>query len=317
MMKTIHRNKCVMRNHAGARAVFLTLALGCGSMHAEEPSAAREPSAPPAGRFVDAHVHFQDCHAGDMEKAAAWMAANHVQRILNYPLRQSRPNNDTERAQQTENYQHFKGRMARACVIFADEVSGVDGAVAILKREQQAGAVCFGEHYGEVLKPQPGDKPSFIDDLRSMVLFAACEKAGLPVMFHMDRGRNLDEKGFPHLEHILKTYPKCVFIAHSDWWRSITDGSCGRLLETYPNLYADISCTVARSPIGRDKTMAREFFIRHADKLLFGTDSGWWSLGNNKKPAGEFALIDELKLPNEVEEKICRGNAGRLFWGGK
>jgi predicted TIM-barrel fold metal-dependent hydrolase len=69
--------------------------------------------------------------------------------------------------------------------------------------------------------------------------------------------------------------------------------------------------------IGRDKAFARAFFIRNADKLLFGTDSGWWSLGKDKKPMPEFALIDELKLPKEVEDKICRGNAQRLFWSGK
>ena len=40
----------------------------------------------------------------------------------------------------------------------------------------------------------------------------------------------------------------------------------------------------------------------------------WWSLGKDKKPALEFTLIDELKLPPEVEAKICRGNAERLFW---
>ena len=33
-------------------------------------------------------------------------------------------------------------------------------------------------------------------------------------------------------------------------------------------------------------------------KLLFGTDSGWWSFG--KKPAPEFSLIDSLDLPAEV-----------------
>ena len=54
---------------------------------------------------------------------------------------------------------------------------------------------------------------------------------------------------------------------------------------------------------------------RNADKLLFGTDSGWWSIG--KKPAPEFALIDELKLPKEVEDKICQGNAAKLFWQDK
>ena len=266
-------------------------------------------------RFIDAHVHFHDTKAGDLEKVDEWMKANNVQRIINHPLRQSRAKDDKERARQVDNYKAYTGRMARFCIIFPDEVSSVDEAVAILEREKKAGAVGFGEHYGEVSNPQKGDKSLFFDDPKNMVLFAACEKAGLPLMFHMDRGRNLDEKGFPRLQNALKAFPKLVFIAHSDWWRSITDGTCGQLLETYPNLYADISCTVGRSPIGRDRAMAREFFIKHADKLLFGTDSGWWSLGKDKKQAGEFALIDELKLPHEAEEKICRKNAEKLFWG--
>ncbi len=267
-----------------------------------------------SGRFVDAHVHFQDRNPGDLKKVAQWMEANNVQRVINHPLRQSRANNDKERAQQAENYNAFKDRIARFCIIFNDEVSSVDEAVAILSREKQAGAVGFGEHYGEISNPQPGNVSLYIDDPKNMVLFAACAKVGLPVMFHMDRGRNLDEKGLPRLENVLKTYPNLIFIAHSDWWKSLDDGTCDRLLEKYPNLYADISCTVGRSIIGRDKKFAREFFIRNADKLLFGTDSGWWSLKPEQKPAPEFALINELTLPKEVEDKICQGNAERLFW---
>ena len=290
---------------------------------AESPARSQGKTNAGAGKFVDAHVHFHDTKVGDLDKVAVWMQSNNVQRIINHPLMQSRARDDKERAQQTENYKAYKGSMARFCIVYYDEVNSVDEAVTILNREKQAGAVGFGEHYGSAANPKPAEvvngkpvyKSLFIDDPKSMVLFTACEKVGLPVMFHMDRGCNLDEKGFPHLENVLKTYPKCTFIAHSDWWRSVTDGSCGRLLETYPNLYADISCSVGRSPIGKDKKMAREFFIKHADKLLFGSDNGWWSFKPGAKPALEYAFIDELKLPKEVEDKICRKNAERLFWG--
>jgi predicted TIM-barrel fold metal-dependent hydrolase len=270
-----------------------------------------------AGRFIDAHVHFQDSKAGDLEKVDAWMQSNNVQRIINHPLRQSRANDDKARAQQAENYKAFAGRMARFCIIFPDEVNSVEEAVVILEREKKSGAVGFGEHYGEVSKPQPGGAKLKFDDPKNLVLFAACAKAGLPVMFHMDQHRNLDEKGFPRLENVLKTYPNLILIAHSDWWKGLGDGSCERLLQKHPNLYADISCTVGRSVIGRDKKFAHEFFIRHADKLLFGTDSGWWSFKAGGKPAPEFALIDELKLPKDVEDKICQSNAERLFWSDK
>jgi predicted TIM-barrel fold metal-dependent hydrolase len=258
------------------------------------------------GRFIDAHVHFTCCKAGELDKAAECMKSNNVQRILNYPLAQSRPKNDGERKQMLENYAKYKGRIARACVIFPEEVNSVEEAVKILTREKQDGAIGFGEHYGVELK---------FDDPKNLRLYEACAKVGLPVMFHKDQNKNLDEKGLPRLENVLKTYPNCTLIAHSDWWKHLADGTCDRLLKTYPNLYADISCTVGRSIIGRDKKFAREFFIRNADKLLFGTDSGWWSFG--KKPAPEFALIDDLNLPAEVVDKICRGNAERLFWGGK
>ena len=315
MVTKMKLNLITRRAFALACVAHAALALSSfAAAQAAEPESPREKPGNLAGRFVDAHVHFHDTKVGDLEKVDSWMKSNNVQRVINHPLRQSRANNDKERAQQTENYKAFKGRIARFCIIYNEEVSGVDEAVAILNREKQAGAVGFGEHYGERFNPKPGDKSLYFDDPTNMVLFAACAKVGLPVMFHMDRGRNLDEKGFPRLENILKTYPNLILIAHSDWWKGLGDGSCERLLQKYPNLYADISCTVGRSAIGGDKKFAREFFIRNADKLLFGTDSGWWSFKPGSKPAPEFALIDELKLPSEVEAKICRSNAERLFW---
>lgn len=252
--------------------------------------------------FYDAHVHFQVRTPQDFERIAEWMKSMNVGRVINHPLRQSLPRNDQEREQMIANYAKYKGIIDRFCIIYPEDVETVEQAVAILTREKKDGAVGFGEHYGENL---------MFDDPKLMRLYAACEKVGLPVMFHMDRNKNMDQKGLPRLENVLKACPKCILIAHSDWWRSISDGTCGRLLEAYPNLYADISCTVGRSPIGKDKPMAREFFIKHADKLLFGTDSGWWSF--NKPPAPEFSLIEELKLPKDVEDKICRLNMEKLF----
>jgi len=268
-------------------------------MRSDNPGAGR-------GMLIDTHVHFQDCQKGALDKVVEWMKTNHVERCINHPLAQSRPKNDEQRKQMLDNYAKHKGRIDRFCIIYPEEVNSAEETVKRLAREKQDGAIGFGEHYGVELK---------FDDPKNMRLYAACAKVGLPVLFHMDRNKNLDEKGLPRLERVLKAYPDCILIAHSDWWRQLADGTCDRLLEAYPNLYADISCTVDRSIIGRNKEFARAFFIRHADKLLFGTDSGWWSLG--KKPVPEFSLIDELKLPKEVENKICRGNAERLFWGGK
>ena len=211
------------------------------------------------GRFIDTHVHFHDCKAGDLDKVAEWMKSNNVQRVINHPLAQSRPRNEAERKQMLANYANCKGRIDRFCIVFPEEVNSVEEAVQLLAREKQDGAIGFGEHYGVNLN---------FDDPKNLRLYAACSKVGLPVMFHMDRNKNLDEKGLPRLENVLKQYPDCILIAHSDWWKSLGDGTCDRLLKTYPNLYADISCTVTRSVIGRDKEFARAFFIRNGKWLL-------------------------------------------------
>lgn len=268
---------------------------------AEEPTPLRADLS--QGRFVDAHVHFQVCKAGDLDKVAEWMKSNNVQRVINYPLAQSRPKNDAERKQMLENYAKYKGSIYRACVLFPEDVNSVEEAILLLTQEKQDGAICFGEHYGVNMK---------FDDPKIMRLYEACAKVGLPVMFHMDKDKNLDEPGMTRLQNVLKTFPKLILIAHSDWWKSLGSGTCEKLLKTYPNLYADISCTVTRGAF-RDRDRAREFIIRNADKLLFGTDSGWWSFRMPKMP--EFALIDELMLPQEVEDKLCRKNAESVFWG--
>lgn len=90
-----------MRKETLYLSVLLLALTLCGvvSFKAEETVISPEnPHALP-GRFIDAHVHFQDSKAGDMEKIAGWMQANNVQRITNHPLRQNRPKDDKGRAQ--------------------------------------------------------------------------------------------------------------------------------------------------------------------------------------------------------------------------
>ncbi len=261
-------------------------------------------AAPPEEfRYIDTHVHFHDRKDGDLDKVIEWMDQMKIDRVINHPLAQSRVKTDDERSAMLRNYAKAKGRIDRFCIIFPEEVQTVDEAVAILRKEKESGAIGFGEHYGVNLN---------FDDPSCMRLFEACEKVGMPVMFHMDRNKNLDEPGFPRLKRVLEAYPKLILIAHSDWWRQSQQGACGELLAKYPNLYADISCTVKRSAIGKDKEFARKFFTTHADKLLFGSDSGWWSFG--KEPMPEFQFILDLDLPAEVLQKICGGNARKLFW---
>lgn len=285
---------------AVAMLAWILAATGAAASDGPPPA----PSDPKPARFFDCHVHFHDTNPGDLATVDKWMKARGVERCIVHPLAQSRPKSQAERKRMLENYRKYAGRIERFCMLFPEQPLSEEEAVKLLSQEKADGAIGFGEHYGAGLK---------FDDPLNMRLYAACERVGLPVLFHMDRTRNLDEKGLPRLENVLKSHPRCVLIAHSDWWKHLDDGTCDRLLKKYPNLYADISCTVGRSKIGRDAKFAREFMIRNADKLIFGSDSGWWSLKPGARPAPEFALIDRLNLPKEVEAKILRDNAAKLF----
>lgn len=168
------------------------------------------------------------------------------------------------------------------------------------------GSDALVEHYGD---------NRMFDDPANMRLFAACEQVGLPVHFHIDANKNMDERGLPRLERVLKQFPTCNFIAHAEFWLELSNGTCDRLLQIYPNLYAEPSGHRMAMELNRDRAYTRKFLIRNADKILFGTDEGWWSFGKTER-AIQFALFEALDLPVDVKAKIYHQNAARLFWHG-
>jgi predicted TIM-barrel fold metal-dependent hydrolase len=151
------------------------------------------------------------------------------------------------------------------------------------------------------------------DDPKNLRLYEACEKVGLPVMFHIDVNKNMVDQQMSQVERVLETFPKCNLIAHAEWWNGLPDGTCDRMLQKYPNLYADTSGGKMLGLFNRERGYTREFFIRNADKILYGSDEGWWSLGDSEHPSVFFQLCDELDLPEDVKAKIVRGNAEKLF----
>jgi predicted TIM-barrel fold metal-dependent hydrolase len=86
------------------------------------------------------------------------------------------------------------------------------------------------------------------------------------------------------------------------------EGALDRLLAKYPNLYCDLSEPGGEKAIARDPGFGREFLIRNASQLLFGTDV---LMPAQKIP--QFELLDSLQLPEEVRYKIFRGNAIRIL----
>jgi predicted TIM-barrel fold metal-dependent hydrolase len=226
-------------------------------------------------------------------------------------------------------YEDFPERIIPFCVVDpravtapgqrTGHVAGVKGIVDILKRYQDAGCRGMGEHKTGL----PFDAP------QQMFLYEACETVGFPILFHLDDIRNPDTPGLPRLERVLKSFPNLPLIGHAaGFWASISadatfedfgrypsvptpvvpGGALDRLMEKYPNLYGDLSEPGGEKAIARDLQFGREFIIRRADQLLFGTDV---LMPDQAIP--QFKLLDSLDLPMDVQDKIYRGNAIKLL----
>jgi len=283
---------------------------------AEAPKDAPEVPADGEPTYIDIHVHANAWSPDgfNLDKVAEWMKKNRVVRCMILQLKQDIPRNDDERQKLIENFAKYRGKIDRYCVVFAKDVTSKAEAVKLLAAMKKQGAIGFGEHYGEGLA---------FDAPENVRLIEACDELGLPVLFHMDKSNNKDEPGLPRLEKVVKAHPKCTFIAHGPfWWANISGkaapgekvapgGAVERLLQKYPNLHGDLSAGSGAGAIGRDKDFGRAFVIRNADKLMFGTDSGPWSM--KAAPAAQFTLFESLDLPADVKRKIYRDNARALF----
>jgi hypothetical protein len=102
-------------------------------------------------------------------------------------------------------------------------------------------------------------------------------------------------------------------------------------LERWPNMYVEIAARVAE--LGRQPFTARKFFLKHADRILFGTDGvppvtelnpHWRFLEtrdehfpyeDNPFPPQGFWNIYGLGLPDDVLRKVYYENAARLIPG--
>ena len=294
-------------------ALFVVLCLvGCLASPAqacpacqEQIDAAAGNAQPPSDiKFIDVHVHAHAVREDGLDLVAKWMQRNNIDRCIVSPLdhKGSRAYTEEERTQMLANYAKYKGTIDRMCLIEPGDFDTVDAAVDRLKQEIKDGAVAMGEHYGKGL---------MFDDPKNLLIYEACEKADLPVMFHIDQNKNMVEPGMQRVDNVLKQFPKCRLIAHAYWWRQLKDAD--RQLQQYPNLYADLSGHVVPQVLGKDRAYAREFCIRHQDKLLFGTDEGWWSFNDEKTKYAHYTFFEELDLPDDVRYKIYRGNAQKLF----
>ncbi|MGB0605910.1 MAG: amidohydrolase family protein [Candidatus Latescibacterota bacterium] len=172
-----------------------------------------------------------------------------------------------------------------------------------------------------------------LDDPRSIELFRTAGSLSCPVVLHLDVPYLPDEKGVPvyqphwyggmpgPLERALQACPDTIFVGHAPgFWRYISGdaerdsalypdgpivegGELIRLMETYDNLWADLSAGSGLGALRRDSDYALQFLERFSDRLLYGRDAPGNALQDYLRP---------LALPEGVKRKIFRENALRL-----
>jgi predicted TIM-barrel fold metal-dependent hydrolase len=302
----------------------ITLAAGT-TLRAKEPSQRTSGS-----QYIDCHVHLTQPWYGDVRRIVTvdhllrWMDAHEIAQAAVLPLvspesfwypvttdfvlRETRPH---------------RSRLVPFCAIdprtLATHLPEKANVVDVLSRYRDAGARGFGEH-----------KPMLpIDDPMCMRLYEACSEVKMPLLFHLDNFANMDAPGLPGLDKVLAAFPELVFIGHGKgWWASIAGGlsqadlqvgyprgpvapggAIERLMDAHPNLYGDLSSSGAHA-ILRDPKFGREFLLRRAERLLFGTD--YYDPAIQTEFA-QFALFRQFELPADAVEAISRKNAQRLF----
>lgn len=195
-----------------------------------------------------------------------------------------------------------------------------------------------------------------IDDERLALLFDRAADLGLPVMFHtadpdaffepINRFNERYEELAAHPDwsfhdspiskselleqrnRVIARHPKTTFVCAHMAESSENLSHVADLLDSHPNVYIDISARTAE--LGRQPYTAREFFLRYADRILFGTDllpeiemyrlyyrfletaDEYFEYPSHASRQGRWNIYG-LYLPDEILRKIYRENALKLL----
>ena len=199
-----------------------------------------------------------------------------------------------------------------------------------------------------------------IDDRRWDPIWRACGDLGLPVIIHTadpaafflsidntnERWEELHrhpewsfpKDKFPSREKLLAArnrvigrHPKTKFIGAHMANNPEDLATVAKWLDKYPNLFVEPASRIGE--LGRQPYTARRFFLKYADRIVFGTDGPWpvkrlqryWRFmetydeyfpySEKEFPPQGFWRIYGLGLPDKVLRKIYHENAAKLIPG--
>jgi predicted TIM-barrel fold metal-dependent hydrolase len=146
----------------------------------------------------------------------------------------------------------------------------------------------------------------------------------------------LDDPGFPPFDELLAgldrlvgRHPATTFVGAHVGCAAEDLGLVSRMLDAHPNLFVDIAARVAE--LGRQPYSTRAFFLRHADRIVFGTDlpadpamyrlhyrflETWdesFDYSTDEAPGQGRWQVHGLGLPDDVLRAVYRDNARRAL----
>lgn len=203
----------------------------------------------------------------------------------------------------------------------ANEVPDHPKALKEIEKYLKKGAVVIGEQKFGVECDSP----------EMQKIYQLAQEYNVPVLMHWQF--QMYNYGIERFYKMLEKYPKVNFIGHAQSWWAFIDknrvdskemypktkvtpgGLTDRLLADYPNIYGDFGAGSGNNAITRDEEFAREFLIRHQDKLLFGSDCPDLPGNDDKNCVGKrtIAQIRKLASTKQIERKILYENAKKLF----
>ena len=202
----------------------------------------------------------------------------------------------------------------------ANEVPDVPGAVAEIEKYLKLGAPIIGELKFNVECDSP----------EMQRIYELAQAYRVPVLMHWQY--NMYNRGFDRFHKMLAKYPEVNFIGHCQtWWANIDKhhlnqnvlypkgkvtpgGLTDRYLQDYPNMYGDLSAGSGLNAFTRDEEHSREFFRRHQDKLLYGSDcADTAGQGAACQGAQTIAAVRRLAASKLIERKLLYDNAKKLF----
>jgi len=135
-----------------------------------------------------------------------------------------------------------------------------------------------------------------------------------------------------NFKSLVMRHPNTIFIGAHVGCYAENLSWVADMLDACPNFYVDISARIGE--LGRQPYSARKFFIKYADRILFGTDATpnldvyqlyyrfletddeYFNYTVSEVPTQGRWYIYGLFLPDDVLEKIYFSNANRLLFKG-